>query len=597
LGMAGGLAGSELGRGLAMSDTAFGRFGQSAQRLVLKAENKSLSGLRSIFGSNSEAQSTAFRDPNLRVEDLQFKDLSWAQRQRTLLNNRINQFDASDPQMNMYYGSLHGHSVYSDGMGLPAEIYAKAKSENYDFMAITDHSHTAARGGVKEGDPRWPGQQKVPTVAENPAYYTETINAAKAASEPGKFAGIYGVEMGTIGKTGGKGLAGVNHINILQTETFFQSVKEAKPRVAQVFDPIRGVFSSRVVEPAAKAPDVVKINDGDYKALVDHLDKITDSSGGRPVVQLNHPRWTADESADLPAALRGRDYGQKAFKSHKEWVDRFGKYASQMEIINGDAIAPKSAGEIQARHIHDTDYAGYIDKGLKISPTFGRDFHYGDPGGTKAATGIMAKSLDTPALLDALRARRTIATTNYENLTGSMTVNNVHPMGSVLDQNAVPDLNIKVKIGGKISPEAEYKALLWGDSKIGDGKLAQVIQTKSLSGAELAKAGNSIAFDQVNQKLGATGAYYVEIQRIPPTSEMASSGLVSRGVSAGGKNFKLDSGTILTHTAPEVVTDPNATFKGDRMWTTPVWSEPLAGMKHSLAVRALVGLGGNLLSH
>lgn len=593
IGMAGGLAGTHLGRQLAMSDTAVGRFGQKAQRLVLSAENKTMSGLRTMFGSSqAKSDSAVFHDPNTALERLSHQKLSWMERQTTLLNNRLDQFQANDPNMKMYYGSLHGHSVYSDGMGKPAEIYARAKALGLDFTAITDHSHIAARGGVKPGDPRYPGQQKVPTVAENPVYYTETIKAAGDASVKGQFAGLYGVEMGTIGKPGSKGISGVNHINILQTETFFQSVKQPRPRT--FFDPIRGMFRA-LPEPPLEPPPVVKINDGDYKALVAHLDQVKDATGGRPVVQLNHPRYAADESPDIPAKLRGRDYGQKSFKSHKEWVDQFGKYASQMELLNGEAIQKNAAGTVSSRHIHDTDFAGYIDKGLRLSPTFGRDFHYGDPGGTKAATGILASDLDAKSLINALRARRTIATTNHENLTGSMMVNNAHPMGSVLDQRAIPDLNIKVSIGGKVAPDAEYKALLWGDSKIGDGKLAKVIQTKTMSGQELLASNKTIAFDQVQQTLGAKGAYYVEIQRIPSAAELANAARASLPELATASTVP-----ILKHAPAPLpegpLADPMAKFLGDRMWTAPVWSEPLAGKDHSLAVKTLIGIGSTILN-
>lgn len=583
VGMAGGLAGARLGREIAMSDTGAGRFAQSAQRLVLSAENKVMNQARSLFSGRQSAgqaqdMTVDFRDPNTQFERLD--SMSWAKRQQSLLNYRLDQYTAADPQMKMHYGSLHGHSVYSDGMGKPAEIYARAKEIGLDFTAITDHSHKAARGGVKPGDPRYPGQQKVPTVAENPAYYVETINAANEATVPGKFVGIYGVEMGTIGKVGSKGQSGVNHINVFQTDTFFETVK-----------PPRQSFL------AEQTPKVEKIIDGDYKALVNHLDKIKDATGGRPVVQLNHPRFTADQSPDIPAKYRGRDYGQKSFKSNAEWVDRFGKYASQMEIINGEAIKKTLQGDFSAAsRTHDVDFAGYIDKGLRLSPTFGRDFHYGDPGGTKAATGIMSRSLDQKSIMDALRARRTIATTNAENLSGSMMANDVHPMGSVLDQRAVPDLNLKLNVGGKISPDAEYKAMLWGDAKVGDGKLAKVIQTKTLTGQELLGANKVISFDTVKQTLGAKGAYWVELQRIPPAGESpALAAAFERSLPFS--QIAKSSLPIFRHVPEAGTLDPHSLFLGDRMWTAPIWSEPLGGKDHSLLVRSLIGIGSTFVGN
>ncbi|MBX9725615.1 MAG: hypothetical protein K2X81_29730, partial [Candidatus Obscuribacterales bacterium] len=526
-GSIGGLAGSNIGCALARSEGSIGSFAQSSQRLILKVENNALSGFRSLIGEKKVSptetmqKDSKLHDPNSKLELLQSKDISWSLRRNTLLSNRIDQFQAGENRMSMYYGSLHGHSVYSDGMDLPLNIYKKGQSQGWDYTTITDHNHTAARAGVPTDDPRYPGHQKTTTVADDPIHYTETINVAKQATENGKFVALYGVEVGTIGKPGSASPSGVNHINIFQTDTYYQSVKQPRPRISELFDPIRNLFGFAKQEPI-QPPVVVKIPDGNYKALVDHLDQIHDATGGRPVVQLNHPRYAEDESPSLPKSDRGRDYGQKSFRSRQEWVDRFGKYASQLEIISGDAIKQDSSGEILAKHIHAEDFAGYIDKGLRISPTFGRDFHYGDPGGTKAATGILANKLDAASLLDALRARRTIATTNFENLNGNMVVNNVHPMGSVLDQTAVQDLSIKVNVAGKITPEAQYTAILWADKRIGDGKLATQLQTIKLSGKELIDAGNQISFDQVRQTLGVKSAYYAEVQRLAPVVKSAA---------------------------------------------------------------------------
>lgn len=582
LGMAGGLAGSQLGRQLAMSETLAGRLGQQSQRLVLSAENNTMSGLRRLFTPEEKLPTefqVSLRDPNAKIEELQFRDMPWSKRTSTLVSNRIDQFDAVSPEYKMYYGSTHGHSVYSDGMGMPAEIYQRAKDLGLDFTAITDHSHTSARSGVPPGDPRYPGQQKTTSVAEDPIHYTETINAAKTATQDGKFVAIYGVELGTIGKVGSTGPSGVNHINVLQTDTFYTTVKQGPKN-------------------AIAPPPVEKIYDGNYKMLVDALDKTTDATGGRPVIQLNHPRWSADESPNLPEKVRGRDYGQKSFSSNKEWVDRFGKYASQMEIINGDALGQGGIMDVSPSHLHGTDFAGYLDKGLKISPTFGRDFHYGDPGGTKAATGILSQNLDAKSLLDALRARRTIATTNRDLLTGHMTVNDAHPMGSVLDQKAVPDLNIKVTVGGKVSPDAEYTALLWGDKNLGDGKLAEVLQTKKITGAELAAAKNQISFDKVQPTLGRRSAFYVELQRLPAEGDPAS---LLQSTAGGAKRIPdfLNSSRPPVFSHSEVGSaqaDPSGKFLGDRLWTAPVWSEPLAGENHSFVMRALVGIGSTVIS-
>ena len=77
------------------------------------------------------------------------------------------------------------------------------------------------------------------------------------------------------------------------------------------------------VEPVVTTPDVVKINDGDYLNLVNHLDTMKATDGGTPIIQLNHPRYLADENPNTPLESRGRDYGQKSHsKINKNgWTD------------------------------------------------------------------------------------------------------------------------------------------------------------------------------------------------------------------------------------------------------------------------------------
>ena len=40
---------------------------------------------------------------------------------------------------NLYFGDLHSHTAYSDGMGTPDEAYETARGAGADFLAITDH--------------------------------------------------------------------------------------------------------------------------------------------------------------------------------------------------------------------------------------------------------------------------------------------------------------------------------------------------------------------------------------------------------------------------------------------------------------------------
>lgn len=666
----GGYAGASAGMRLATSETMVGSALQKSQRALLRGENSALVGLaKAPELLSGKAQVNAVAGEAVAAQGQSPLTLQpWFSRPTSKLTQRIAQADAPVQEYTLRMGSLHGHSRYSDGMGTPKEIFAKARDEGLDFYAMTDHNHLAARGGIKDGDPRSVDQAGTPTVAEKPIYYSQTFADAAAISQDGKFVALVGVEMGTIGKVGGghshsggqrtvierpvierqpiiqrepianhpdqvpsgikvpangaeagevaivsgkaatndpitpketvpshqhshadehvvpdfladgtpvpKGAsltpqeqaiaelavrdaghhAGVNHINLFEVPTFFEAIRQPKPSgIAEtLWAPIRTMLG-RPEPVVVKEPPVVKYNDGDYAALVQHLDQIKDSTGGRPIIQLNHPRYLADHNPNLPAKYRGRDYGVKSFDSIAQWREQFGKYANQIEVITGQAMNPKPVEHLGDHDLGGVNLAGYVDKGLHVSPTYGRDDHFAMPGGRPAGTGIIAEQLTKPSLLEAMRQRRTMATTDRQRLHGYTTANDRFVMGSILDQNAVQDIITTAHIGGDLAAGAQYKLTLWGDKKVGDGKLATAMQTLELTGAELTQLGGKVKFEALESLIGKKSAYWVEVQR----------------------------------------TAPDGTFT-DHMWTAPIWIEPAAG-SHSLLTKALVGIGSQSL--
>jgi hypothetical protein len=629
LGLVGGIGGTELGSKLARSETLAGTLGQSSQRLIMKGENEALlqfgkikSVVSDYVGSGQKAEVvTAAKKgfANLDKADVKASPFESTFTDASAMARRVEQYSFaarkvertldSGPtaEMQMYFGSLHGHSRYSDGMGLPKDLYASAARQGQHVTTITDHNHAASRTGISPADARAKDQAGTPVNTENPISYAQTFADAAATTVSGKHVSLVGTEMGTTGKAGGpdhKGLTsnghghdhgpgaqdhnhgmanpgavgekvkagkdgtvpefdlkkarlesneathlgGVNHINLFEVPTFFEAVREPSTGLRSFL--YRAV--GKEAPPVVKAPDVIKYNDGDYKAMVTHLDKIKDTTGNTPVIQLNHPRYLADENPALPAARRGRDYGQKSFKNQQEWLDRFAdKYVRQIELIKGGALNPNKVDKVQVGDLDPTSFAGYIDKRVHASPTFGRDFHFGEPLGHPGGTGFLSRGLDKPSILEAMRERRTIATTSSQNLSGVLTANDKFVMGAIVDHSAAPKgLTLKMEIAGKIDNDAAYSVKLWGDTKVGDGKLAQVVQQKDLSGAELAQLSNTVVFEPVLGKVGQNSAFFIEVQRKDPI-----------------------------------------TTNLDRMWTAPIWLEQLNGRKHSLITRIMTGGG------
>lgn len=811
LNMAGGMAGAEFGFKLAANKGALGSIGNLSQRGILKAENETMVFARNMFSKSPEGGlppggsgggGGASKFPNIDIKSasgktggtgksdimnpgldaqltgtpttgrsssksiLAIENLPIHQRIGARLAMRTEQYKASatagtPEDFNLYIGSTHGHSQYSDGTGLPPKLFDRAKKEGYDFMTISDHTHK----GVRSKD-----NPDAPNLAEEPTQWTQLGLDAEAATVNGEFVAFRAQEVGKIGKISGHkdeeglvgGLGEEPHIDIsvkmpketpppiagkvpdevpgtvpgettagakagdatngaktsepvtgktgdtttggktpeqagttygdnvpgntgagdkgatggtpdavakidgidtgsakskagellngdlvalerAQTETFIRDVakgdlttldnlkvsnllkcveEENLPpgltdkhnvdilirqlsegdlppgvdpskvwelvaqlkdlranhinifEVAPMYETVRGrpelpeqelvaglIDPGKGGEPIVKvnaaqrkkleleAPEVVQLKNGDYKGLVDHLDGVKDSSGETPVIQMNHMRFKADESPNLPIEDRAVDYGQKSFKSTKEWLDRFvHPYVRMMEIISGPALTPGKIDVIPSRHIDHSSFQGYLGKGVEAGPSAGFDFHHGDPGANPAGTGILSKTLDKASLLDAIRNRRTMATTSRENLLGTMWANDNIPMGSILDAAAVPELNISVNVAGKVTRDANYYAKLYSKG-IHDANPSEVLQQFDMTGADLKAAGSVFKFDVIKHRLSENNAYYVEVGRTDPTSG---------------------------HT--------------DQMFLSPFWVRPMTGgVKHSLAMRLLSG--------
>ncbi|NOT33884.1 MAG: hypothetical protein HOP12_06910 [Candidatus Eisenbacteria bacterium] len=95
-----------------------------------------------------------------------------------------------------YFGNLHSHTSYSDGVQTPAQAYDYARNgapTALDFLAVTDHNHSGA------------GMQL--------SNYSLGLAQAAAANDDGDFVAIWGQEWGII-ESGG-------HANVFEAPTLF----------------------------------------------------------------------------------------------------------------------------------------------------------------------------------------------------------------------------------------------------------------------------------------------------------------------------------------------------------------------------------------
>jgi hypothetical protein len=458
---------------------------------------------------------------------------------------------------------VHGAQFFKDTKGNVATQFTVTEPDG----TVVTHTHKldAAHAKAVEGAGRLdldaPAEVKLGGVGTSGTVDSSLLSRGEQLSKPPLSAQQLALQVAEANAKGHYG--GVNHINLYDVPTFFEAVRQPRPAptlMERITGPFRRAFGGTTDGAAAgtadvvKAPDVVKYNDGDYKSMVARLDQLTDTTGKRPVIQLNHPRYTQDWNTDLPDSVRGRDYGVKSFDNIQQWRDQFGKYASQIEIITGEAMNPNPIDRMRTTDLGPINMAGYIDKGLHVSPTFGRDDHFNLPGGRPAGTEVYATQFNKEGLLDAMRERRTTATTSTKLLSGHMTVNDKFFMGDILDQTVVPDLNVKMHIAGDIAPTAQYKVSLYGDSKIGDGRLAKPMQVLDLKGQDILNTNGTVAFDQQQHILGNKSSWYVEVQRVDPV-----------------------------------------TANTDYLWTAPVWVEPINGI-HSALLRGIVGAGTDALT-
>ena len=86
---------------------------------------------------------------------------------------------------NVYFGRLHSHSAFSDGLSAVEDLFARAKADGLHFYAVTDHSDA-----FDNDDLGALGEDGTAVSAE----WAAGRAAAAAVTDEG-FLGLYGFEM------------------------------------------------------------------------------------------------------------------------------------------------------------------------------------------------------------------------------------------------------------------------------------------------------------------------------------------------------------------------------------------------------------------
>lgn len=302
----------------------------------------------------------------------------------------------------VFFGNLHSHTSYSDGQGTPREAFAYARdTAMLDFLAITEHNHAQAMGADNLG------------IAADHSLYTgpgkeALIPAAGEFNVDGRFVALYGQEFSSISKG--------NHVN--------------------VFD----------------IGQVITAENGRFDQLLDFLQLNPDSSGQPPVIMFNHPlsRPTLDP----------KEYGRDDFAGESQWIEKMGRAAALLEIVNGPSPQP---GSDRPPPPMEGAYLKFLNLGFKLAPTADQDNHAKAWGtATTARTAIIAESLTKAALLDAMRQRHVYASEDA-NLKVIITVND-HLCGDVIRAVAPGQLNIQYRISDADEPQASYEIQTFQDT-------------------------------------------------------------------------------------------------------------------------------------
>ncbi len=641
----GGWAGAKAAYKLADCNTLVGEWSRNTRSWILDKENATYLKIKELpdamtgmFKSAPEATGAeAFQiltNRSLRAQPRAVVDQSLAATPKPIQSEGAGLPEAPNG-LTQKYGNFHSHSSFTDGDGTPEELYSNAKKAGYDFWEISEHNHDGARMGVEPNSERAAAEANVPLLAQDPKQWQAIKAEADKATVNGKFQAGVAEEMGVIGKLPPKVGAdgeplpgGVNHTILRNFDQTFVRTQRPPKLLDRLSAPFMRLLGQETAPPANPVADIA---DGRFDLLARYLTTHEDPNNPAQAIGA-HPRWLQDTSDKTPDNLRFHDYGIKEMGGVDQWAEGYGsKHFLGLEVVKGEALNPGPVSTLKPNDIDLTSYNGYLDlfgNKVKAAPYAGLDTHFKDRiGDPDLATGLLVSKLDQAGITEAVAARRSIATTSMSKVNGYMAADDgKFLMGQTIDQGLIPrGVTPQVRINGEVTPAANYDVNLWLDSKLGDGESAKVVQTKSVSGADLLSHAQTVSFDPVKPNPGDGAAFYIEVRRTDPDSPKygdvlgilnkgdigAAGARSSEGIAAiphselmkslisgpvegphGGTVWQPESSS--EHMLPdpllsgEFSKDSNMLYP-ERMITAPIWIQPANVAQHSLLVKGLAG--------
>jgi len=290
---------------------------------------------------------------------------------------------------NYYFGNLHSHSDYSDGnqerlsaYDTPAESYEAAKEAlNLDFLGISGHNHSKARGGYKD------------SITMTVDRFKQGLDDAKHATVDGEFVALYGLEWG---------LYSTGHILVYGTDKLINWEEDNND---------------------------IKIEKNDHFGLFKAINMNSDC-----FAYLAHPKKSHFSD------IFNMDYSQSHAINFRKIADQA---IIGMAIRNGPSHEAIYDYSYETESTYQARYKNLLSDGYHVGVGIDHDNHYTNFGrASKSRLVILAKDLTQKSILEALRSRRFYASDDW-NAEVKFEIN-FNTMGSIVSSAAQPKLFLEV---------------------------------------------------------------------------------------------------------------------------------------------------------